>query len=86
MSPSQAVVVFEILGYEGRLPKRSAALRALIRIPWVDPARIQVDESAGTLTVGVRGRSVSTAAAKSALQQAGFTIGSTTYRGAPSSR
>jgi len=83
---SQAVVVFEILGYEGRSPKRSAALRALIRISWVDPTRMDIDESAGTITVGVRGRSVSTAAAKSALEQAGFRIGSTTYQGAGSPR
>jgi hypothetical protein len=64
------VVVFEILGYEGRLPKRSAARHALIRIRWVDPLRIDFDESAGTLTVGVRSTSVSTAAAKSALEEA----------------
>jgi len=74
-------VVFEILGYEGRMPKRTAARHALIRIPWVDPIRIDMDESAGTLTVGVRGTSVNTAAAKSALEQAGFRVGSTTYRG-----
>ncbi|MBC8868493.1 MAG: alpha/beta fold hydrolase [Planctomycetes bacterium] len=80
-SQSRAVVVFEILGYEGRMPKRSAARHALIRIPWVDPVRIEVNESAGTLTVGVRGRSVSTAAAKSALEQAGFQVGATTYKG-----
>lgn len=75
-----------ILGYESTLPKRSASLHALTRISWVDPVRIDVDESAGTLTVGVRGGSVSTAAAKSALEQAGFKIGSTTYKGAVSPR
>lgn len=81
-SRSRAVVVFEILGYEGRLPQRTAARHALIRISWVDISRIEVDESAGTLTVGVRGTSVSTVAAKSALEQAGFKIGSTTYHSA----
>ncbi len=85
-SRSRAVVVFEVLGYEGRMPKRSAARRALIRISWVDISRIEVDESAGTLTVGVRGASVSTAAAKSALERDGFKIGSTTYKGAGSPR
>jgi len=81
LSRSRAVVVFEIRGYEGRSHIQSAARRALVGIPWVDPVRIKLDESAGTLTVGVRGASVSTAAAQSALERAGFQIGSSTYRG-----
>jgi hypothetical protein len=42
---------------------------------------LEYGESTGTLTVGVRGGAVNTLPAKAALEQAGFRIGRTSFRG-----
>lgn len=73
------VVVFQMLGYRGIGESAGAAKTALAGVPWFSGSVI-VDQAAGEIVVGVRGSSVNTGKAKSALEAAGFQIGSTAYK------
>ncbi len=76
----QGVVTFEVLDYSGRFPQAMSARRALIRSPWADIGRIEIDEAAGRITIPARKHlPVSTAEAKQALEELGFSIGTTTF-------
>jgi hypothetical protein len=83
-SPTGAVqpplVAFVMLGYQGEGDPTEAARQALRSVPWADVRRLHVDQVGGQILVGVRGSSVSTAMAKTVLQQAGFQIGGVSYR------
>lgn len=81
IAPGSPVVVFEIVSFSGAGDKTAAARQALVRIPWARSETLFIDESTNEIVVGIRGRSVSTGAAKSLLQRAGFQIGSSSYRG-----
>jgi dienelactone hydrolase len=74
------LVAFAMLGYQGAGDPTAAARRALLGVPWTDVTRLHVDQAGGQILIGVRGSSVSTGEAKTALEQAGFQIGGVTYR------
>jgi dienelactone hydrolase len=78
------VVVFQVLDYTGAEDKEAAARQALAGVPWADLSTLLIDEEAGEIVFGVKGGSVSTFAAKSALERAGFKLGRVAYR--PSGR
>jgi len=76
----QGVVTFEVLEYSERRPQRISVITALTRQRWADVGRIEIDEAAGVIRVPARKRQeVDTAAAKVALEEAGFTIGNATF-------
>ncbi|MCL4205254.1 MAG: prolyl oligopeptidase family serine peptidase [Pirellulaceae bacterium] len=83
-TPGRAVqppmVAFEMLGYHGAGDPTAAARRALIGIPWADVSRLHVDLTNRQILIGVRSSSLSTGAAKTALEQVGFQIGGVSYR------
>lgn len=77
---SGAVVVCQILSYNGSQDAATAARQVLAGLPWVDLSRFQYDAASNTLTVGLRGSAVSAAPVRAALQSAGFRIGATSVR------
>jgi dienelactone hydrolase len=77
---SGSVVVFQVVQYSGSQDAAAAARQALAGMPWVDPSHIEYDAKAGTLTIGLRGSAVNTGPARTALQNAGFRIGTTSVR------
>jgi dienelactone hydrolase len=83
LTPTDAVqpplVAFVMLGYQGTGDPTEAARQALRDVPWAD-GRVQVDQPGGRILIGVRGSSVSSATAATALQRAGFQLGGVTFR------
>ncbi len=72
--------MFEIKSYEGRLPARSAAFRALAPIPWINLGGMIVDMQQNKIVVRIRGSALNTGEAKAALENNGFKIGTTEYK------
>lgn len=68
---------FEVKSFKGRGTPEQAARRALSRIPIIDSSTIRYDVSARKVFAKARAASLSTAAAKSALQREGFVVGAT---------
>jgi hypothetical protein len=64
------------VSYRGTKSQQSAASGALSSLQWVDANRITVDEQKNRVVVGVRGAMFLPDEAKSALESAGFQIGS----------
>jgi hypothetical protein len=72
----QGSVEFEVKGYDGSADPTEAARKALKGINWADLSDLKVDVEGGVIVIGAtaRGNSFETAAAKSALEKAGFSI------------
>lgn len=71
------VVVFEVLGYEGRIPIQAAAHQAAQNISWAQFANY--NPISHEVVVRVRGNSVSTDAVRDNLLKAGFELGGVSY-------
>lgn len=76
----QPVVLFAVLGYTGEGDKTAAVRKAITGVSWAIANAAFFDPQTNEIVVPVRGTSLSTNTAKSALQRAGFKIGSATYR------
>jgi len=79
ISPTQPVVVFQLLGYQSAVDAAATARSALTEIPWVNRDIVVVNSAQKELILGVRGTSVNTLQAKIALERAGFQIGRVQY-------
>lgn len=68
---------FQVLDYHGAEPALSAIKRACVGIAWVDPARVDYDETNRWIVVGVQGGLVNTSELSNRLRTAGFKLGAT---------
>jgi hypothetical protein len=74
------IVVFQMTSFDGAGDQGAAARQALAQITWARVDTVVVDSQAKEIVIGVRkGRALETAVAKSALERAGFKIGSSRY-------
>ena len=75
----RGTVSFEVTAYEGTSDATAAARRVFEAFSWADLSHFEIDMEEGEIVVGVevKGDSFSTTAVKSALEEAGFSIGRT---------
>lgn len=75
----RGTVSFEVTAYDGTSNAAAAARSVFEEFSWADLSRFKIDMEEGEIVVGVevKGDAFSTTAAKSALEEVGFSIGRT---------